>query len=50
VAYVSGYSFYPDNPEYNTMRLNFTYADNDQIVTAIERLSKVVGQEAMMAK
>ncbi len=45
VAYVSGSAFYPNNPTFNTMRLNFTYSDNDQIVDGISRLAKVAKEE-----
>ncbi len=45
VAYVSGSAFYPDNPTFNSMRLNFTYSDNDQIVDGISRLAKVAKEE-----
>ncbi len=48
VAYVSGSAFYPDNPTFNTMRLNFTYSDNDQIVDGISRLAKVAKEEVSL--
>lgn len=42
VAYVSGASFYPKGEKKNSMRLNFTYADDDQIIEGIKRISETV--------
>jgi len=45
VAYVVGDAFYPDGSTYNTMRLNFSYSENDEIVEGIKRLADVIKQE-----
>ena len=42
VAYVSGAPFFPTDPERNTMRLNFTFSEDDQIVEGIRRLAEVI--------
>ncbi len=41
VAYVVGTGFYPDGRGKNSMRLNFTYPSDDEIVEGIKRLGKV---------
>lgn len=45
VAYVIGSAFYFDQPEYNSMRLNFSYASHEQIEEGIKRLAKVIEAE-----
>ncbi len=45
VAYVVGSAFYFDEPEHNCMRLNFSYANKEQIEVGIQRLAKVVAAE-----
>ncbi len=42
VAYVSGESFFCDGTGTNTMRINFSYASEEQIVEGIKRLSHVI--------
>jgi len=42
VAYVPGSAFFPDNDDFRSMRLNFSYASEDQIVEGIKRLANVV--------
>ena len=42
VAYVTGKPFFPDGSGHNTLRLNFTYAGDDQIVEGIRRLAGVL--------
>lgn len=43
VAYVPGKPFFPDPDQgYNTMRLNFTHADDEKIRIGIERLAGVM--------
>ncbi|ABU82041.1 PLP-dependent aminotransferase family protein [Ignicoccus hospitalis] len=42
VAYVPGSAFYVDGSGRNTMRLNFSYPDEEEIRVGIERLSQVV--------
>jgi 2-aminoadipate transaminase len=45
VAYVIGSAFYFDEPEHNCMRLNFSYANHEQIEVGIQRLAKVIEAE-----
>ncbi|MGC8609046.1 MAG: PLP-dependent aminotransferase family protein [Thermoplasmata archaeon] len=45
VAYVSGGAFYPHAEKKNSMRLNFTYSDDDKIVEGIKRLAYVIDEE-----
>jgi 2-aminoadipate transaminase len=45
VAYVVGDAFYPDSSNYNSMRLNFSYSDDDVIVEGIKRLAEVIKEE-----
>lgn len=42
VAFVSGGSFYCENPQYDTLRLNFSFVDQERAKTGIERLAKVI--------
>lgn len=45
VAFVAGSSFYCNNSGHNTMRLNFSFSDIQEIDDGIRRLSKVVCDE-----
>jgi 2-aminoadipate transaminase len=45
VAYVVGDAFYPDSSNYNSMRLNFSYSDDDVIREGIKRLGEVIKEE-----
>lgn len=45
VAYVVGSAFYFDNPETNTMRINFSYSSREQIEAGIRRLAEVIQEE-----
>jgi 2-aminoadipate transaminase len=45
VAYVSGDAFYPDGGNYNSIRLNFSFSDDDVIKTGIRRLAEVINAE-----
>ena len=45
IAYVVGDAFYPDGGNYNSMRLNFSYSDNETIKEGIRRLAKVIKDE-----
>ncbi len=45
VAYVTGSAFYHNNPEMNTMRLNFTYSSDDDLKEGVRRLAKTVKDE-----
>lgn len=44
VAFVAGSGFYADDPEYNSMRLNFSYSSPEQIEEGIKRLGEVVAE------
>jgi len=45
VAYVVGDAFYPDASNYNCMRLNFSYSDDDVIREGIKRLGELIKEE-----
>jgi 2-aminoadipate transaminase len=45
VAYVVGEAFYPEGGNYNSMRLNFSYSEDDQIIEGIKRLAEVIQEE-----
>ena len=45
VAYVAGDAFYHDGGNYNSMRLNFSYSDNNLIAEGIKRLGNVIKEE-----
>lgn len=45
VAYVVGDAFFPDGSGHNTMRLNFSYSENDTIREGIRRLAEVIEDE-----
>jgi len=45
VAYVHGAAFFPDGSGTNTMRINFTYPTDEQIVEGIKRLASVIKEE-----
>jgi len=45
VAYVVGSAFYFDEPERNTMRLNFSYASPEEIDAGVSRLAECVREE-----
>ena len=45
VAYVSGHAFYPDGGDYNSMRLNFSFSDDESITEGIRRLAEVIKDE-----
>ncbi|MCB8942890.1 MAG: PLP-dependent aminotransferase family protein [Ardenticatenaceae bacterium] len=45
VAFVPGASFYPDGSGHNTMRLNFSNAQPEQIEVGIERLGRAIKAE-----
>lgn len=42
VAYVVGSAFYPDGDNHESMRLNFTYSSDQEIVEGIKRLADVL--------
>jgi 2-aminoadipate transaminase len=45
IAYVTGSAFYHNEPELNTMRLNFTYSTDDDIKEGIKRLARTIKEE-----
>lgn len=45
VAYVVGDAFFPDSSNYNCMRLNFSYSDDENIREGIKRLAEVITEE-----
>jgi len=45
VAYVPGKPFFPDGTGHNTLRLNFSYADDEHIRAGIRRLAHVIKTE-----
>ena len=45
VAYVVGDAFFPEGGHYNSMRLNFSYSDDESITEGIRRLGKVIKEE-----
>jgi 2-aminoadipate transaminase len=49
VAYVVGDAFYPDSSNYNSMRLNFSYSDDDTIREGVKRLAEVIQEEMTTA-
>jgi DNA-binding transcriptional MocR family regulator len=42
VAYVPGSAFFPMNENHRSMRLNFSYSDEDKIVEGCRRLGKLI--------
>lgn len=45
VAFVSGSTFFCNNSGHNTMRLNFSYSNNDEIELGVKKLAEVITQE-----
>ncbi|MCL4452686.1 PLP-dependent aminotransferase family protein [Ferroplasma sp.] len=45
IAYVTGSAFYHNEPELNTMRLNFTYSSDEDIKEGVKRLAKTIREE-----
>ncbi len=50
VAYVPGRSFFADDSGSNHMRLNFSYADEEQIDEGIKRLGRVIKREIRLCR
>jgi 2-aminoadipate transaminase len=50
VAYVPGSAFYPDGKIKNSMRLNFSFAEPEDIKTGIKRLAKVIKDQISIVK
>ena len=47
VGYVVGDAFYADGSNYNSMRLNFSYSEDDAIREGIRRLAEVINEEML---
>jgi 2-aminoadipate transaminase len=45
VAFVAGSSFFCNNSGHNTMRINFSYSNKDEITEGVKRLSQVIINE-----
>ena len=45
VAFVSGESFYAEQPKYNTMRLNFSCMDEEKINAGFKILGELIMEE-----
>ena len=45
IAYVAGDAFYPDGGNYNSMRLNFSFSDDNTIKEGVRRLADVIKEE-----
>jgi 2-aminoadipate transaminase len=45
VAFVAGSSFFCNNSGHNTMRINFSFSNEDEIETGVQRLSQVICDE-----
>ena len=45
VAYVLGDAFYPEGKDYNAIRLNFSYSEDEMIKEGIRRLAEVIKEE-----
>jgi 2-aminoadipate transaminase len=45
VAFVSGSAFHCDNSGHNTMRINFSFSNNEEIEEGVRRLSQVISSE-----
>jgi len=45
IAYVSGDAFYPDGGNYNSLRLNFSFSDDEIIREGVRRLADVIKDE-----
>jgi 2-aminoadipate transaminase len=48
VAFVTGNVFYCDGGGTNTMRLNFSYVNNEKAIAGIQRLAKIIEAEIMV--
>jgi 2-aminoadipate transaminase len=49
VAFVCGSAFYYNNEGHNTMRLNFSFASEQDICEGIKRLARIIGEEIASA-
>ncbi|MNG20721.1 2-aminoadipate transaminase [compost metagenome] len=42
VAFVPGATFFAENPQYNTMRLNYTHTDKETTALGMKKLAKAM--------
>lgn len=42
VAFVPGSTFYAEDPQYNTMRLNYTHTDQESTIVGMQKLTKAL--------
>jgi 2-aminoadipate transaminase len=49
IAYVVGEAFFPEGGNYNSMRLNFSYSEDELIKEGIKRLAEVIKAELATA-
>lgn len=49
VSYVVGEAFFPEGGNYNSMRLNFSYSDDETIREGIKRLGDVIKEELALS-
>jgi 2-aminoadipate transaminase len=45
VAFVDGSTFFCNDQGHNTMRINYSYSNNEEIKAGVERLAKVIKNE-----
>jgi 2-aminoadipate transaminase len=45
VAFVSGTTFFCDGSGHNTMRINFSFSNNEEIESGVKRLALVIADE-----
>ncbi len=45
VAFVAGSTFFCNNSGHNTMRINFSFSNNNEIETGVQRLASVISKE-----
>ena len=45
VAFVAGSSFFCNDSGHNTLRINFSFSDNYEIETGVQRLSQIIKDE-----
>jgi len=50
VAFVTGNVFYCDGGGKNTMRLNFSYVNNEKAITGIQRLAEIIKAEMIVGE
>jgi len=50
VAFVTGNVFYCDGGGTNTMRLNFSYVNNEKAIAGIQRLAEIIKAELLVGE